>query len=259
MLVALRLQTLLATLRRSLLRSVTAAGSVGLGIASLSVMLALSAGADRQLRSITERVGKNLLTIRASEIQAPPGRGSGWFPATTLTLRDVAFLAQQVADIQSIAPIAEANLRVQLDREELNTNVRGVPPEFLGLRNFRLRAGRSLDDLDGSAVSRVAIVGPFVAQRLNAGHSLVGETVWISGVAFDVVGQLEEKGLSEDGTNEDDQILIPLQTALKRVLNIDYLSRALVQVRDESRMPAVEREARRLLRDEHNLDPGARD
>ncbi|HBL25717.1 MAG TPA: multidrug ABC transporter substrate-binding protein, partial [Acidobacteria bacterium] len=126
--------------------------------------------------------------------------------------------------------------------------VRGVSPDFPRVRNFQLDEGRLLDELDGLNRSRVAVVGPFVASRINDGLSLVGSQIWIAGVPFDVVGQLAEKGLSSDGQNEDDQILIPLETARSRLLNVDYLSRLLVQVKHQDQMSVIQEEAREVLR-----------
>jgi putative ABC transport system permease protein len=102
-------------------------------------------------------------------------------------------------------------------------------------------------------------VGSYVVKKLNEGFSMVGETVWIAGIPFEVIGQLKEKGLSTDGQNEDDQILVPLETARRRLFNVEYLSRLLVQVEDQGRMNTVEGETRELLRQSHALDEDTKD
>src|SRR5947209_940989 len=88
--------------------------------------------------------------------------------------------------------------------------------------------------------------------------SKVGETIWVNNVPFDVVGQLKEKGFT-DGQNEDDQILIPLETAERRLFNADYLSRVMVQVDDGGDMLRVQAEARDVLRATHALDQNTKD
>jgi putative ABC transport system permease protein len=164
-------------------------------------------------------------------------------------------MREQIRGIRTIAPILESSsLQVKLNGETVTTQVRGVTPEFPELRNFRLAEGRLLDDKDDLAKSRVAVVGAFVVKKLNDGFSMVGERIWIGGIPFEVVGQLEEKGISGDGQNEDDQILVPLETARRRLFNVEYLSRLLVQVEDQGQMSDVQSATRDVLRASHDLD-----
>jgi putative ABC transport system permease protein len=249
---------MILALRKSGFRSLMAMGSVGLGIASMMIMLALSTGAERELQSITDRIGRNLFVIKAGELLATPGRGEGWLTSTRLTLTDVTAMSRQIHGIRTIVPILEGSFPARLNRAELVTTVRGVTADFLRVRSFQLAEGRSIDELDVAARSRVAVVGAFVSARLNDGLSMVGETIWIGNIPFEVVGQLREKGIS-DGQNEDDQILIPLETAQRRLFNVDYLSRLLVQVEDQEQMSLVQSEARDVLRERHALDQDVKD
>lgn len=254
----LQLRIMFLALRKSGARSLMAVGSVGLGIASMMIMLALSTGAERELQAITDKMGKNLFTVKAGQVLAQPGRGQGWYTSSRLDRQDVAALRARIPGIRTVVPILEGSRQAKLDRLEVVTTVRGVTPAFVEVRNFQLDEGRLLDDKDGLARSRVAVVGSFIVKRLNGGFSLVGETIWIGGVPFEVVGQLREKGVTSE-QNEDDQILIPLETAERRVFNVESLSRLLVQVEDGGRMAAVQQETRELLRERHHLDEGEKD
>lgn len=250
---------MVATLRTSGFRSLVAIAAVGTGIAAVSLTLALSAGARRDLDSILDQMGRNLFVVKAKRILALPDRGGEWFTATSLDRHDATALHDAVDGVSGVVPIVEASLAIELGRQDLVTSVRGVTPEYLSLRNFRIEEGRPLDDLDGRSRSRVAVVGPFVAEKLNDGFSLVGERLWIRDIPFQVVGQLAPKGISADGQNEDDQILIPLETALRRVFNVDYVSRLLVQTEDEAAMGPAREEARAVLRSLHGLHRDADD
>ena len=255
----LQLRIMFLSLRKSGARTLLGVGAVGLGIAAMMIMLALGVGAERELQAITDQMGKNLFTVRAGQILALPGRGTGWFTSSKLKDADVALLDEQVRGIRTVVPVLEGSFPVKLDREEMATTVRGVTPEFLDMRNFRIDEGRSIDEQDGLSRSRVAVVGSFVAKQLNGGFSLVGETIWIRGIPFEVIGQLEEKGINSEGQNEDDQIVIPVETALRRLFNVDYLSRLLVQVNDQEQMDAAQGEAREVLRASHDLDEDVKD
>lgn len=255
----LRLRIMVAALRKSGLRSLVAIAAVGAGIATVSLTLALSAGARRDLESILDQMGRNLFVVKAKRILALPGRGTDWFTATSLDRHDAAVLEDAVDGVTGVVPILEGSLAIELGRQDLVTNVLGVTPEYLRLRNFRIEDGRALDDLDGRSRSRVAVVGPFVAEKLNDGFSLVGERLWIRDIPFEVVGQLAAKGVSADGQNQDDRILIPIETALRRVFNVDYVSRLLVQTEDAAAMDPAREQARVLLRLLHSLDRDADD
>jgi putative ABC transport system permease protein len=255
----LQLRIMVLALRKSGLRSVMAMASVGLGIAALLIMLALGEGAEREMQAITDQMGKNLFTVKAGQVLALPGRGAGWFTSTRLKGTDVAVMLAQVHGIRAIAPVLEGSFPVKLDRAKFTTTVRGVTPEFLAVRNFRVEEGRRLDEQDDRARERVALVGPFIARQLNDGFSMVGEKIWIGVVPFEVVGQLAAKGINSEGQNEDDQILIPMQTARHRLFNVDYLSRLLVQADDEKRMGAAQGEIREVLRGSHDLDADVKD
>jgi putative ABC transport system permease protein len=255
----LQLRIMLLALRKSGFRSLLALGAVGSGIASVMIMLALSTGATLELQAISDKMGKNLFMITAGQVMALPGRGQGWFTSTRLKRSDLAAMSQQIPDIRTVVPILEGSFQAKFNREDLVTSVRGVTPEFLTVRNFQLEDGRFIDEQDAAALSRVAVVGTFVARRLNGGFSMVGETVWIRGIPFEVIGQLKEKGISSDGQNEDDQILVPVETARSRLFNVEYLSRLLVQVKDQERMPGVENEVKAVLRASHELDQDVKD
>jgi putative ABC transport system permease protein len=255
----LQLRIMVLSLRKSGFRSLLALASVGLGIAAMMITLALGAGAERELQAITEKMGKNLFMVKAGQVLGQASLNRGWYASTKLGRSDVKALGEQIPDIRTIVPILEGSFQVKLNRRELVTSVRGVSLDFPEVRNFQLEEGRLLDDRDGLARSRVAVVGTSVAKRLNDGFSMVGETVWIGGVPFEVVGQLKEKGVSADGQNEDDQILVPLETARRRLFNVDYLSRLLVQVKDPERMAEVESRTREVLRQSHDLDDDVKD
>ncbi len=254
----LRLRILLVALRRSGARALLALAAVGLGIAATMILLALSAGAARELEETAARVGRNLFVVAPAPVLALPGRGTGWAPSTRLDRDDVDLLRAGVDGVRAVAPVVEGSRRARLGRQEMVTNVRGVTPEFLVLRNFELAEGRALDERDDRARARVALAGSWVARKLGEGASVVGRTVWVGGIPFEIVGVLAEKGMT-DGQNEDDQLLVPLETARRRLYNVESLSRLLVQAESAELVAPVEERTRRLLRASHRLDPDARD
>lgn len=254
----LQLRIMILSLRKSGFRSLLALGAVGLGIASMMIMLALRTGAERELQAITDKAGKNLFVVKAAQVRVQPGRGSGWFKSTRLRRTDVTALREEIPAISTIVPVLEGGRPAKYENRNMVTTIRGVPPEFLTVRNFQVEEGRFLDEKDGLARSRVAVVGSFVAKRLNDGFSLVGQTIWVDGAPYQVVGQLREKGVTSE-QNEDDQILIPLETAERRLFNVDYLSVLLVQVAQRDQITPAQQQVREALRQTHRLGDGVKD
>jgi putative ABC transport system permease protein len=255
---ALQWKIMSISLRRSGSRSVLAISAVALGIGAMMIMLALSDGAARELEEVNDQMGRNLFVIAAARMMSTPGRGQGWYVSDRLRESDALLLRLETDGIRAIAPIREGSVRAEFEREAITTTVRGTTPDFFELRNFRLADGRFIDSADGAEMRRVAVIGSFVANELDDGMSMVGETIRLGGVPFEVVGQLEEKGIGS-GQNEDDQIVVPLETLRRRLFNSESLSRLLVQVEDPAAMAFVQRRARELLRESHRLDPEVRD
>lgn len=255
----LRGKILLASLSANRLRTVLASTLVTAGIASTVIMLSLSTGVRQEIEAVQEKMGRNLFVVRAGERPVPQWQGTGWYITTQLKREEAALIRSQIPAIHRAAPMLERNLPVKLEDTGLVTMLRGVTPDFLDLRNFHVEFGRPLTEADDAAVSRVAVVGSFVADRLNSGLSLVGHTLWVNGIPFEVVGQLRAKGQGSDGSNEDDQILVPLQTAMRRIANVDRVSMFIVQAKTGDRMAEAMNNTRHLLRATHRLDDDERD
>lgn len=234
-------------------RAYMAAGTVVLAVAAITVMLALGGGADRELQALADRSGKNVFTVKAGLVASLPGRPAGRFPSSKLTDRDVRLLKELVPDIQVIVPVMEGSRKVQLGRVATSSAVRGVTAEFLRLQKFAIADGRNFQDEDSTGLRRVALVGPVLARKLNGGLSMVGEELLISGIPFEVIGQLASKGLSADGSDEDDQVLVMLHTASRRLFNLDYYTRLLVQVRDRPLLDTVPAQVSAVLRRSHAI------
>jgi putative ABC transport system permease protein len=255
----LRLRILRASLSSNRLRTVLAGALVSVGIASTLIMIALSTGVRREVEAVQDKMGRNLFVVKSGERPVPQWQGTGWYVTTKLKREEATLIEHEIPSIARAAPLLERNVPVKLGGSGLVTMVRGITSDYLDLRNFQIEHGRALTQADEAALSRVALVGAFIAERLNSGLSLVGETLWVNGIPFEVVGQLRAKGQGSDGSNEDDQILIPLETALRRVANVDRVTMFIVQTKDAAQLPDAMDATRRLLRATHRLDDDERD
>jgi ABC-type antimicrobial peptide transport system permease subunit len=257
--IPLRLNILLASLASNKTRTVLAASLITLGIAATLVTLSLSTGVRLELESIQATTGRDLFIIKAADRQIPPWQAPGWYTTTKLKPIDASLVRTQIHTISQVAPVLERNLPVKWGNTGLTTMIRGITPTYLYVRNFQLESGRAFTPADDASMRRVAVIGAFIAERLNNGLGMIGETLWVNGMPFEVIGQLRAKGQGSDGSNEDDQILIPLRTAMRRVANVDSISMLIAQARTADDLPRAMESTRQLLRTTHHLDADERD
>jgi len=242
MLLAHKLRTLLSLL------------GIIVGIATVSVMAAVGRGSEEKVLAGIRRMGTNLIAVSAGRVSVVAGRTRQSAVVTTLRVEDAAAIARSLEDVVvHAAPVQSRKLPVKFDNIALTTNIVGTTAEFLPVRNFRVIAGRMFEEEDERALRRVAVVGHTVARDLFEGLDAVGRTIRIGNVPFEVMGALAEAGVDINGVDQDDQILIPLRTALRRVFNVSHLNNIFVQARGEGLMEQTAVRLRELLRERHRL------
>ena len=222
---------------------------VAAGVAAVVLAGALGSGARAGVQRSIEAMGTNLLVVRPAQVKRLVARRQVTGFATTLRREDAAALAA-LPGVAACAPAAEAPARVRAEGAAMMTKVVGTTSAFPAVRNFAVSAGRFFDDEDERASRRVAVLGARVASTLFPDADPVGRPLRIRGVPFDVVGVLAPKGVLADG-DEDNQVLVPLGTALRRVLNARALSAVFVSVADVEAMPAARREIEAELAERH--------
>jgi putative ABC transport system permease protein len=238
------------------LRALLAILGIVVGVAAVIVMLAVGEGAKREVLGKIQGLGTNLLIVSAGQVKPVGGRPQIVGNVTTLDLRDARAIVEECPAVARLAPIQSRKLAVKYGVGTTNTNVVGTSADFPVVREFRTIAGRFFDADEAQGAQRLAVVGQTVLMNLKTGRGVLGDTIRIGNVPFEVIGILEPKGVNYAGVDEDDQIFIPIATALRRVFNITYLNNLYIQARDEGAMAAAARQVRELLRDRHRTRAG---
>jgi putative ABC transport system permease protein len=240
------------------LRAGLALCGVAIGVAAVLLTGALGAGAEREVSRSLETMGTNLLVVRPVPAKRLVARKEVRGFVTTLTPADAAALAELDA-VDEAMPGMEGTLRVKGGGGSVTATVLGATRAFPRVRRFRLGAGRFFDAEEETGARRVAVLGARVAERLfgdEPAAALIGRGLRLRGIPFEIVGVLEAKGVLADGSDEDNTIVIPIRTALRRVFNVAYLSTIFVTVRESNRrgrMDAAQMEIGALLRQRHRL------
>jgi putative ABC transport system permease protein len=231
-------------------RTALALSGVAVGVAAVIVARAIGAGAEDEMTRSLETIGTNLLIVKPLPVKRPVFRPAVTGFATTLQNDDCRAIAA-LPSVHDVAPAVETTTRVKLGRTTVKTTVRGTGPAYASIRRFDVAAGRFFDATDDREVRRVAVLGASVNQQLFPRGPVIGREIRIRGVPFEVIGVLRGKGTTPDGADQDNQVLVPVGTALRRLFNVTWLTSAYVGVSDREHLAETEREITALLRDRH--------
>jgi putative ABC transport system permease protein len=239
-------------------RTALVLGSVAVGVAAVLLTSAVGKGAEQEVMRGIESLGPNLVIVRPAPVKKTAARKAIRGLVTTLRVEDYEAV-RELADTAEAAPGAEQALRVKGGNGSTVGRVLGTGPAFVTLRRMRIRAGRFFDGEDDQAARRVAVLGDRIATTLFGPGDPVGDTVRIRGVPFEVIGVLSSRGVQADGSDEDNLVLVPIRTALRRVFNTRRLTTVFVGLRDSDGMDEAERAIRARLRERHRLRDGKPD
>ena len=223
-----------------------------IGIAAVTLLFGVGGGAEKAYQAALESMGKNLLSVGSQRKQSNALRG-GNQRFQTLTLADSQAIMNELDSVTLVAPIAMGSMDLRHGGDSVRMTVIGTTPAFQETNNQALSAGRFIDSLDMHDVARVAVIGSEVKKKLFSGKSALGERLLVGGAPFIVIGVLEEKGPDVTGTTQDDRILVPITTAQKRLLNVDYVDRIFVQAVSRPMIVTAIGQVRELLRSRHGL------
>jgi len=230
------------------------------GVAAVVAMVAIGQGTRSEVLRKVENMGTNLLVVSAGQLRLFAGRQQqAGAVAITLTEKDARAIGDEVPSAVAVAPAQSRKLQVRFEDLTTTTTVVGTTPEYQMVRNFRPVAGEFFDEEQGRSSARVAVLGQTAMLNLFGSGDPAGETIRIGNVPFTVIGVMEPKGLDISGKDQDDQIFVPLRTALRRLFNLTYLSTIYVSVGDSREMAQAVPAITEVLRERHRLRSGAAD
>ena len=239
----------LGAVRSNKLRSFLTSLGIIIGIASVIAMVALGEGAQRMVQERLQGLGTNVLTVRpGQEMFGGVDRGDA-----RLTPDDAQALMENPRSILRVSPQMQQRLQVEYQGSNGNITVEGVWPSYFEIQNNQAALGRLFTEPEERGRRRVAVLGAAVGDSLRVETSaLVGQTIRVRGIPFEVIGVLQSKG-SAGFQNPDDEVYIPLSTAQLRVFGTDRVGNILVQALSEKEIEPAIGEIDAVLRRAHRL------
>jgi putative ABC transport system permease protein len=240
-------------LSRAGTRTLLSSSSMAIGIVAVFLLFGVGAGTEQAFQQALEAMGKNLLAVGAQRREADALRGGGW-RYQSLTMNDYRAISAELGSVAIAAPIAMTSARLQYRGESVVSTIIGTTPEFQYTNNQNPVAGRFIDATDMRDKARVAVIGAEVARKLFFNEQPLGERLLVGGAPYSVIGILQEKGVEQTGSNQDDRVLVPISTAMQRILSVDYVDRIFVQAVSRELIAAAMTGIEILLRRRHNLN-----
>ncbi len=229
------------------LRTALSVSGLIVGVAAVMVMVAVGEGAERRVLDRMRAMGTNLLVVSAAPAPRVAGRPRQVDVDTTLRAGDASAIARESVLALAAAPAVNQSVVVRWEGLNNKTTLTGTTADGLRIRNIRAESGRLFDDQADRGRRRVALLGPTVVRNLFAGVDPVGRVVRVGSVPFEVIGVTRLRGVDPAGADLDDLVVIPLETAMRRVLNIPYVHTLFVQARSSADLERLESEVRDIL------------
>ena len=258
MLISEIISVALSAIRANKLRSLLTMLGIVIGVAAVITMVALGSGAQKAVQEQIERLGTNLLSIYSGQSFQ---RGVASENRVALTTDDAAALARDGGyNLQEIVPELTGNRQVKYLNRNINVSINATTANYFPVNKYDLLAGRYFTAGDDDGRRRVAVLAGAVPKLMDANPlGVIGQSISIGGIPFEVVGVLREKGSTSSFNNPDEQIFIPLHTGQYRVFGTDRVRSITVQMVSPDSMNTGMITIERIMRREHGLRPGTDD
>jgi len=236
------------------MRTALALLGIVIGVSSVIIMVSIGKGAENQVLRRIEAMGTNLIIVNAGQAQRTAGRQQVRGIVTTLTLEDAEALVEECPAVRAATPVQSGKLQVKYENFATNTTTTGTTADILSIRKLEVERGSFFGEEDMIGSRRVAVLGRTVVKNLFEKSEPVGEIIRIGKVQFEVIGVLAPKGSDLNGADQDDQIFIPISTALRRLFNIAYINMIYIEAASKDKMTLAQQQVRDILRERHRLN-----
>ena len=245
-------------LRRNKLRSVLTALGIIIGVGAVIAMVSIGNGAKAQVEAQIASLGENVILIFSGSVTAS-GVHTGWGSAGTLKIEDADAIRREVPGVIAVSDEIVSTGQVSAGNQNWFTRIYGESPEYFDIRKWPLSDGAIFSEQDVRSANKVCVIGQTTAKQIFGAQNPVGQVLRIKGVPFLVTGVLTPKGLSPQGTDQDDIVIMPYTSAMKRVVGGTTLRGIDVQVATLDDLEPAQQQITSLLRQRHNIRPGSDD
>lgn len=224
-----------------------------IGVGSVITMLAIGQGSKKSIQAEISEMGSNMIMIHPGE----DTRGGVRLSADdmqTLKVKDFEDIRSECAHIALASPSVNSSGQAVYGANNTPTSVYGVNEEFLEIRGYKVQDGDVFSEQDIKTAAKVCLVGKTVIDQLfTGGENPVGKVIRFGSIPFRIVGVLESKGYNSMGMDQDNLIITPYTTVMKRILAVTYLQEIVCSALSEEHTDKAIEEITEVLRRNHKL------
>ena len=237
-------------LRRNKMRSLLTMLGVIIGVGSVIASVSITTGASKQVEDKVASLGQNVVTVFSGSFSTSGSR-SGWGNAPTLTVEDAMAIKNEVANVVAVSPEVRDRMQILANGLNWNTAIQGESPDYPQIRDWDIADGAMFTEADVRSLAKVAVIGKTVVDQLFIGDEPIGHTLIIRNIPFKIVGVLESKGFNLFGQDQDDVVIIPYTSHMRRITKRTFVSSIMVQAADKDSIVQVQSDITTLMRDRH--------
>jgi len=254
----LLLKSALRAIARNKMRSALTVLGIIIGVAAVIAVVGIGEGASQMVQAQISSLGDNLITIFPGSFMAGGAHG-GAGSRSSLSEDDARAIEAQVPWITALTPIARSGGQAVYGNQNWATSVEGADPDYFEIRRWRIVNGTGFTDSAVRGQAKVAVIGKTVSDQLFQGADPVGQFIRIKKIPFQVIGVLEAKGQNSWGRDQDDVIIAPYTTVMKKLSGQTYLSQILASATSMADLPQATEAISQLLRQRHRIPAGQDD
>jgi putative ABC transport system permease protein len=245
-------------LRRNTLRTLLTMLGIIIGVGAVIAMVSIGNGAKSQIESQIASLGQNVVQVMSGNFNRG-GVRMGWGSAGTLTREDYEAIRKEVIGINGISPEVSTGTQIAAGNQNSFVSVKGVGADYIEVRSWPLVTGDNFTEQDVRQASKLALIGQTTAQNLFGEGDPVGQIIRIKNAPFTIIGMLQRKGSLPWGGDQDDVVLVPYTSAMKRLTGQTTFRFFYIQAASADLIPDVQNQLTELLRQRHHITDGRDD
>src|SRR5882724_2200601 len=218
-------------LRRNKLRSALTALGIIIGVGAVIAMVGIGSGAKAQVEAQIASLGQNVIVISSGSTTSS-GIRTGWGGAGTLKIEDAEAIRREVPSVTAVSEEVPSTAQIAAGNQNWFTRIYGESADYVDIRQWPLADGAPFTAQDVRSANKVCVIGRTTASQVYGSDDPVGQILRIKNVPFTVTGILSPKGLSTQGVDQDDVVIMPYTSAMKRVVGGTTLRNINVQIGD---------------------------
>lgn len=238
---------------RNPLRSILTVLGIVIGVMAVITMVTVGNGASQAIREQIESFGNNQLMLRPG-MRLGPGQTVG---APSFKMADVIALKQQIAGVLAVAPQTSASRTIVANGRNWQTSIIGTDNNYFKIDNREIVEGRLFESGEMLAGSAVCVIGGTIQKELfGEGAEVIGRTIRTGGFSCRVIGLMKSKGTAAMGGDQDDLLVMPIQTVQRRILGNTRVGALLISVNPQSDRDRLREAVKSLMRERRSLSDG---